>query len=94
MKTNREFRKSGGDSRGGEYGKGKLPLKEKKSKRSIYKEIEEDEDIGYSNFRKKESVEDYLDDYEDYENEAFGEEFDFDFADDDYFDYDYDEDRY
>jgi hypothetical protein len=89
MKTNKEFRKFGDDSRGGEYGKGKFPLKEKKSKRSIYEEIEEDEDIGYSNFRKKESVEDYFDD-EDYEVEEFGEEFDF--ADDDY--YDYDEDEY
>ncbi|MDR0724625.1 MAG: hypothetical protein LBF59_01270 [Prevotellaceae bacterium] len=89
MKTNREFRKFGDDSHGGEYGKGKFPLKEKKSKRSIYEEIEEDEDIGYSNFRKKESVEDYFDDYED---EEFGEEFDF--ADDDYYDYDYDEDEY
>ncbi|MDR2383450.1 MAG: hypothetical protein LBD76_06150 [Prevotellaceae bacterium] len=91
MKTNREFRKFGDDSHGGEYGKGKFPLKKKKSKRSIYEEIEDDADIGYSNFQRKESVEDYFDDYEDYEDDEFGEEFDF--ADDDY-DYDYDEDEY
>ncbi|MDR1886933.1 MAG: hypothetical protein LBQ70_03370 [Prevotellaceae bacterium] len=73
MKTDREFRKFGDDSRGGEYVRGKLPLKEKKSRRSIYDEIEEDEDIGYSNFQKKESVEDYFDDYddEDYEEDEF-----------------------
>jgi hypothetical protein len=79
MKTNRDFRRSGDDSRGGEYVKGKSPFKEKKSRRSVYDEIEEDEDIGYSSFRKKESVEDYFDDYED---ENFDEEYDF--ADDEY----------
>ncbi|MDR1130123.1 MAG: hypothetical protein LBK96_03995 [Prevotellaceae bacterium] len=62
MKTNKDFRRSGDDSRGGEYVKGKSPFKGKKSKRSIYDEIEEDEDIGYSSFQKKESVEDYFDD--------------------------------
>jgi hypothetical protein len=89
MKTNKDFRKSVDDSRGGEYAKGKFPLKEKKSKRSFYDEIEEDEDIGYSNFREKESVEDYFDD----ENEEFDDEFDeeFDFVDDEYDDFDDDE---
>jgi hypothetical protein len=77
MKTNKDFRKSGDDSRGGEYVKGKSPLKGKKSKRSIYTEIEEDEDIEYSRLRKRESVEDYFDDYDDCENEHFGDEFDF-----------------
>jgi hypothetical protein len=84
MKTNSNFRKSGDDSRGGEYVRGKSPLKEKKSKRSIYDEIEEDEDIGYSSFQRKESVEDYFDDYD--ENESYEEEFDF--ADDEYGDVD------
>jgi hypothetical protein len=93
MKTNKNFRKSGDDSRGGECVKGKFPLKEKKSKRSIYNQIEEDEDFGFSNFRKKESVEDYFDDYDDFEDDKFGEKFDFvddgfddfdDFGDDEY----------
>ncbi|MDR1339044.1 MAG: hypothetical protein LBK58_03190 [Prevotellaceae bacterium] len=75
MKTNNDFRRSGDDSRGSEYVKGKSPLKGKKSKRSIYDEIEEDEDIGYSSFQKKESVEDYFDDYDD-ENENYDDEFD------------------
>jgi hypothetical protein len=84
MKTNKDFRKFGDNSRGGEYVKGKFPLKEKKSKRSIYYEIDEDVDIGYSNFRKKESIEDYFDDYA---NEEFDKEF--------YLvDKDYDEDEY
>jgi hypothetical protein len=83
MKTNRDFRKSGDDSRGGGYVKGKVPLKMKKSKRSIYNEIEEDdEDIGYSDFQTKESVEDYFDDDYDYDYENFDEEFDF--IDDEY----------
>jgi hypothetical protein len=86
MKTNKEFRRFGDDSRGGESLKGKYPLKEKKSRRSIYDEIEEDEEIGYSNFREQESVEDYFDDYE---GEKFDEEFDF--ADDVYDEYDEDE---
>ncbi|MDR1169392.1 MAG: hypothetical protein LBK97_00985 [Prevotellaceae bacterium] len=89
MKTNKDLRKSGDDSRRGEYMKGKFPLKEKKLKRSIYDEIDEDEDIGYSNIRKKESVEDYFD----YEDEKFGEFDDefgekFDFVDDEYEDFD------
>jgi hypothetical protein len=84
MKTNRIFRKSGDDSRGGEYVKGKSPLKGKKSKRSIYNEIEEDEDMEYSDFRRKESVEDYFDDDYDYENDDFDEEFDFIDDDDEY----------
>ncbi|MDR1592867.1 MAG: hypothetical protein LBS43_00105 [Prevotellaceae bacterium] len=91
MKANKDFRRYAGDSRGSEYVKGKSPLKEKKSKRSIYDEIEEDEDIGYSNFRKKESVEDYFDDgdYDDYEVEDVDDEFDF--VDDEYNDYEDDE---
>jgi hypothetical protein len=80
MKTNKDFRRSANDSRGGEYVKRKSPLKGKKSKRSIYDEIEEDEDIGYSKFQKRESVEDYFDDYQDYE---------FDFIDDDFDDDEY-----
>jgi hypothetical protein len=71
MKTNKDFRKSGDYSHGGGYVKGKFPLKEKKSKRSIYDAIEDDEeDIGYSDFPKKESVEDYFDDFEELD-EAF-----------------------
>jgi hypothetical protein len=87
MKTNKDFRKSVNDSHGGEYGKGKFPSKEKKSKRSIYDEIEEDEDIGYSNIRQKESVEDYFDDYEDFGE--FDEEFDFVDDYEDYYDDEY-----
>jgi hypothetical protein len=79
MKTNKDFRRSGDDSRGGEHVKGKSPFKGKKSKRSIYNEIEEDEDLEYSHFHKRESVEDYFDDYE---NEHYGNKFDF--VDDDY----------
>ncbi|MDR2683856.1 MAG: hypothetical protein LBB53_00555 [Prevotellaceae bacterium] len=91
MKTNKDFRKSRDDSHGSEYVKGKLPLKEKKSKRSIYNEIEEDEDFGYSKRSKKESVEDYFDDYDD--SEAYSGEFveDFNFIDDDFDDFDDDE---
>jgi hypothetical protein len=91
MKTNKDFRKSRDDSHGSEYVKGKSPLKGKKSKRSIYDEIEEDEDIGYSKFRKRESVEDYFDDYDD--SDVYNEEFDeeFDFVDDDYDDFEDDE---
>jgi hypothetical protein len=75
------------DSRGGEYGKGKFPLKEKKSRWSIYDEIEEDEDFGYSNIQQKESVEDYFEEDEDFGE--FDEEFDFadeydDYEDDEY----------
>jgi hypothetical protein len=77
MKTNKDFRKFGDDGRRGESVKGKVPLKKKKSKRSIYDEIDEDEDTGYSSFRKKESVEDYLDDFEDFVGGEFGKEFDF-----------------
>jgi hypothetical protein len=89
MKTNKDFRKSGGDSRGGEHVKGMSPLKGKKSKRSIYSEIEEDDDIGYSKFRKKESVEDYFEDSESYEDGEFDEEFGIVY--DDYEDYEDDE---
>jgi hypothetical protein len=80
MKTNKDFRKSGDDSRGGGCVKGKAPLKEKKLKRSIYDEIEENEDFGYSSFRKKESVEDYFD-YEEFD--LIEHEYD-DFDDDEY----------
>jgi hypothetical protein len=68
MKTNKDFRKFGDDSRGSEYVRGKIPLKEKRSKRSFYYDIEEDEETGYSSLKKRESVEDYFDDYE---NEKF-----------------------
>jgi hypothetical protein len=96
MKTNKDFRKSGDDSRGGGYVKGKLPLKKKKSKRSIYDEIEDRDDIKYSDFRKKESIADYFDDDDDY-GDFDVEEFDenFDFVDNDFNDYDdFDDDEY
>ncbi|MDR1896905.1 MAG: hypothetical protein LBR10_08960 [Prevotellaceae bacterium] len=86
MKTNNDFRKFGDDSLKGEQVKGKFPGKEKKSIRSIYKEIEEEDEIGYYNFRPKESVEDYFDedendeDYDDYDDEE-------DYDDEDYEDY-------
>jgi hypothetical protein len=103
MKTNKDFRTFGDDSRGGEQVKGKLPLKEKKSKRSIYDEIENEDVIGYSNFRQK-SFESYFaddddeddDDYEDDEDEDedFADEDD-DFDDEDDFDEDeYEDDKY
>jgi len=96
MKTNRNFRTFGDDSRGGEQVKGKVPLKERKSKRSIYDEIE-DEDVVYSNFR-QESVEDYFEDendeYEDDDNEDDYEDEDEDDFDEDEDEYDDDDDEY
>jgi hypothetical protein len=89
MKTNKDFRKSRDDSRGGEGVKGKPPVKEKKSKRSIYDEIEEDEGIGYFKSRKKESVEDYFDDENgDFDDEDFEFDEEFDFVEDEYDDFD------
>jgi hypothetical protein len=93
MKTNKDFRKSGDDSHRGECVKGKSPVKEKKSKRSIYDEIEEDESIGYSKSKKKESVADYFDDdeNENFDEEGFDFDEEFDFVENEYDDFDDDE---
>jgi hypothetical protein len=87
MKTNKDFRKFGDDSQGGEQVKGKIPLKEKKSKRSIYDEIDDD-DVVYSNFRQK-SVEDYFEDEDDDDDD-----YEYDDEEDDDDEEDFDDDEY
>ena len=62
MKTNKVFRRFGDDSRRGEQVKGKVPVKEKKSRRSIYDEIEDEDEIMDYKCRERDSIEDYFDD--------------------------------
>ncbi|MDR2466099.1 MAG: hypothetical protein LBD35_01795 [Prevotellaceae bacterium] len=65
MKTNKVFRRFEDDSRKGEQAKGKFPAREKKSRRSIYDEIEEEEDLMDCKFLEKDSIEDYFYDDDD-----------------------------
>lgn len=88
MKTKLNFRTAGDGLAGGDIsGKGKRLMPEKKqknSKRALYQEIEEDEEIDYLNFkRNSESLDDYYDDDEDYLDD---EDFDDEYDDDEFFD--------
>jgi len=61
MKTNKDFRKFKDEGLRSEQAKGKaVPGKEKKSKRSIYDDFDEDEDFEYG--LKRETLEDFFDD--------------------------------
>ena len=90
MKTGKVIRKAGNDFNGGEQVKSKLvSKKEKKTKNSIFDEIEEDEATGYIDLK---SSKDKIFDY--YDDEIEEDEYDDDFDEDEYDDEDegFDED--
>ena len=96
MKTKVNLRTGGnGTADGDQNGKGKRLVSEKKTKnvkRALFKEIEEDEEIGYLDFKRNDdSIEDYYDDDDEYidDNEGYIDE---DYYDDDDEVYDDDDD--